>query len=1364
MLRHSKIASQSGRTSVWMLVAGIGLVLAGIWFFWNDPKSEVAEGQAAWARRDFEGAAAILDRSVSTDPTPEAIYAAAVVHADLKNVERATALLDRLVVHKEWKSRFYYFAVHARLRAKALDDARKFVSAQAANYKAYPLAHEAEGLYELDQTAASEAAAKRLIAERIGPARAGTYDDRIRRIVAADAGVFARSLDQFLDRLRQTEEFADVSDIRPPIEEAHKHALAAVNAFERAIKAAETEKSDPDPIRARFELGAIHMTRGRGPESADHFRSVVDTPVEALKGDFYFREKRDGLVLAARKNLAELLVRSKKLKEAVEVLKGVPANARTGFRPYDIDVMLADIYQKMGASEHMLEVAKPWIEKDRTLYSMNYFIGKDLFDRGRYSEAVSYLERARFKRQTDEEYTKTLVECYLKLGRWQYANGLADSLINIEPKKAEYYVYQAQAFEGLGWVDDVRNFLVKSMKRRFPEEASSGHKYIRAWLDEFIVRNRLMPKTLEEADRAYTEDPSNYRVAARYVELLTAAKNYRTARAVEQTTLAELPVDHPDYPDFTLACARLAAINDRPLDARKRFADVIKRRPTDVEAYVGLAEAERKLGRFGLAIDALEKALLLDPANIPAARLRFAIHVAEADWAEAAELGQKLAKIGEKEPAFLLDAAVALVRSGRTEEAEKSLDRLRSTSLDLDLALKLGALFFESGRVQDGERQLVRLIEEEPGDQARALRAGEILLREKRHEALVKALEAPARAAPETAGPLWKLIASASLARGDDEALMQALARLHGLGERAWVYERLSAACIANGNVEEALSIITAAKTEDVLDPGLMIRGIETAVAARDPGKASEFAALLERAEAAPKVEAAIAIARTHAAMKDAPRVMNTMKAARENATPAEKSRLYAAEMEMLGRLSWLDKMMEIALEADRTLTASSGLATVAAEAMMLNDFAQKGGRSLDAEIVKAAVERDGAGPRTLLNRGLVTLGLGGGAAAIEDFEAAWKAEKSAETGHALALTAAALGKKELADTVLRQRPQDAIALFPSTLTAARFLTAIFRENAKDAPAEIAALPFPSSVERDEFASAMRAALARPDVALEAKEAMLKVFVFSAYERTTRKAVGTLGALMEKLPEHAGAFDAMAARLEIRADWSYSAGIQRATRRMKDADDETAYLIYAESYVRNGDWRALTKLIDYILAARSFRPQFLRDMAGVLLESGAPKDAARLLFTLTDPLPEDRAEEAWALYRSGHLDRAAQILLGDRDLKTTARTTQIMADFRSGSRETLEEAFRLAADAVYRHTDADKSAALVLARIAAKRGFQEEAEKAVRRYIAMQPTSARACALALEALADGGPGYGALRDQLELRRDLLDPSSRLRSK
>ena len=199
----------------------------------------------------------------------------------------------------------------------------------------------------------------------------------------------------------------------------------------------------------------------------------------------------------------------------------------------------------------------------------------------------------------------------------------------------------------------------------------------------------------------------------------------------------------------------------RKPEALERCRALVRERPGLPLALVYLGQLERDRGNLAGGIDALRRALALNPRDTVTANLLAASLTQAGKAREALELLEPWAARPEPDLDVLLTSALAAARLGRTADAERALERARS--LDPSSARVLVGL--GSVRLAAGERDAARKAFEQAlaqnpsaaqAESALAMMAGEDGRSDEARERFARALAAdPAEAA--------KLLALASM-------------------------------------------------------------------------------------------------------------------------------------------------------------------------------------------------------------------------------------------------------------------------------------------------------------------------------------------------------------------------------------------------------------------------------------------------------------------------------------------------------------------------------------------------------------------------------------------------------------------------
>lgn len=269
------------------------------------------------------------------------------------------------------------------------------------------------------------------------------------------------------------------------------------------------------------------------------------------------------------------------------------------------------------------------------------------------------------------------------------------------------------------------------------------------------------------------------------------------------------------------------------------------------------------------------------------------------------------------------------------------------------------------------------------------------------------------------------------------------------------------------------------------------------------------------------------------------------------------------------------------------------------------------------------------------------------------------------------------------------------------------------------------------------------------------------IVILSGFEQSATNAQQMISSLAEAIPGHETCFAMMSARALMRSPVTFGRGIEIVSRVLAESEvkSEAALLVYAQTYLHNGQIKELRQLIEYVQRTPDFGAEFYEDMADILMEAGLPLEAATLLYQSPAKSVSKSVKEAVALYRADRLDRAAELLVeAVPPDQIGADYCRIVGEFLSKNDATAAAGYDLVRQAVYKHRSDDPEALLSLARVAMRLGDGVEARKNIRKYVSARPASAKAVAAAFEVVEEFGSEYLALAEWLESRRALLDPS------
>jgi tetratricopeptide (TPR) repeat protein len=186
------------------------------------------------------------------------------------------------------------------------------------------------------------------------------------------------------------------------------------------------------------------------------------------------------------------------------------------------------------------------------------------------------------------------------------------------------------------------------------------------------------------------------------------------------------------YDQARIPLAELYLKAHRNSDAEREYLTYLKRHPEDLEACLGMGQVAATDGRDDLAIDYLNRAMMLAPKDHRPAVERGKLDSRRRRFASALAFFDKAIELDSVDPDIRYQRSVVLSAMGRTDDARKEqevMSRLRKEKEDLDKLLE-GLLrfpadterqvqaarwFFEHGHPEEGARWAEKILREHPG-------------------------------------------------------------------------------------------------------------------------------------------------------------------------------------------------------------------------------------------------------------------------------------------------------------------------------------------------------------------------------------------------------------------------------------------------------------------------------------------------------------------------------------------------------------------------------------------------------------------------------------------------------------------------
>ncbi|MCB9833766.1 MAG: tetratricopeptide repeat protein [Planctomycetes bacterium] len=1345
----TRLRRDEGSTRLVMIIAVLVVIGLGAFAVARKMGGGNVDVEDALKRGDVEAAVRGLDRILRESPGDEqALYYRGICQIELRNVEQGLRDLATLGGSPRYRDLAWRAQIQAYLDTNRIAEARTEVENPPAWVSGTALGHEAMGLYHEERAQdAIEQAVKR-IGEAKGDRRGEQARGMLTRLVHADSKIYAQSLDNVLEVLAERYEFQEGAQLSTVIDRGHRHLLAAVAEFGRAIELSARPDQDPVP-NSRWELSEIMVVRDRMAEAEANWAALARLDVDRLARDLLRQTRAGGLRNVARSRLARSRLDAGDFDGAIEVAMELPEV--DGHRPRDVEWVMAEAYVGLGNEDKALEIARGWLKVSQKFAPPNLIVGRHLFQQGDYDAALPHLEVARGSSVTSEA-AELYIQCLLKLQRFDRATALLEQRLEGRASDWQAFLLKVQAMEGMGWIDDARAELTRALGGNFSRPGSEANRQLRAYMDAFIERHDLLPRDLHTAQVLWTDDPANFDFGRRYLDLLLDAGAVEQAHRVADDLVSRCPLDDNAHYEVMMSAGRAYERLGRHERAVACLIGAQKDRPWSVEAHVAVARNELALDNMGGAWRAIEKAELLEPEDVELALVRFHALEARGERKEAIAAGAHLVEQNVRSYEFVTELARLLLAEGLRTEALRllavvSAEELQSPERRIEHAL----LTLAAGGEDDARQRIESVVKSERYGTSRVLDISRRLAEIGRNDLVIELLEPRVAGDAEIDPAAVEILASAYRASGADEPFLRMLSRLRRQGRRGMSHTWAAEFTSAKGATAETLSIIEGAVAEGATTERLLEIGTRTAIAA---GRLDLAAGFLREFRKLPDTGGKTRI-RLKAALTDAEgdyvEAVSILETAIENSLPHERSGLWTDLIELHGRHGQLEALQKAATTALSRQECPAGMALRAAR-FVLEAGAANATVAVDAGIAVAPDQPDG-----YLDKGLLLVGKGRPGEAIAEFEKAFALRADGSIGHALAVALAIGGDGDACQRFLGRQQE---ILGQDTVAMARFILYLRQNKTTVAIDWLDRLEHPSWAERQSIGELVTGVAGVPEKQAFIVDRLPRFMLLMSFEQSIDLAKAIANEIESTLPEYGRQVRLLRARALMTDPESYNDGIRIVAKILNESDmsDEAAVSIYAEAYLKAERWGDLERLIRYLLERNASRDGFLLDLAAKLLAVDRAEDAAKLVFLCKNRDDRVMRAQARALFKAGVLDRAAAILDGlqSREQRDFLYC-QIMGEYLSGDPKRQREGLELLKEAVYRFPIEDADVHVALARAAYRLGERAEARKNIERYLSSAPASARNVVVAFAVINEVDQADVDTLAYLQDRRALLDP-------
>jgi len=164
-------------------------------------------------------------------------------------------------------------------------------------------------------------------------------------------------------------------------------------------------------------------------------------------------------------------------------------------------------------------------------------------------------------------------------------------------------------------------------------------------------------------------------------------------------------------PKLNLAWARLKESEGNLTDARHGYEQVLAKDPKSIDAILGMARLNLKANRLADAEAGFETALALKPKSTEVLSEIGNFYSDQKRWDKAIPLLQEAQRLEPHEKNYQFNLAVALAKSGRTNEA---IPHFKAAVGDAEAHYNVGRILVESGKRTEAEEQFVLALTKNP--------------------------------------------------------------------------------------------------------------------------------------------------------------------------------------------------------------------------------------------------------------------------------------------------------------------------------------------------------------------------------------------------------------------------------------------------------------------------------------------------------------------------------------------------------------------------------------------------------------------------------------------------------------------------
>ncbi|MCL4796107.1 MAG: tetratricopeptide repeat protein [Bryobacteraceae bacterium] len=470
----------------------------------------------------------------------------------------------------------------------------------------------------------------------------------------------------------------------------------AVGAYRRAVELL-PETDEPAGKLADIYLAAYAIGRQQNPVLLNEVRDLAEA-LSSKDQNSYHALRLQGF----------LMVADNRLKEALDYF--LRADRIQPKQP-ELRYAIAQVYLQDGNWDEAERIAREMLS-DSPGYIQTYeFLSAQYFLRKRNEDALGVLKSLVANHPRNTRYRARLAALHYVLQQRDEALRILDDLLAKESEFADARMEVGDFYTRIRDFERALQVYGGGVEKNDARKTDYRLKRVLA----FVAQNRF-DQAMNEVELALKEDPQNNDAVSLRASLqLNSGDRESTATAIAD--LQTLIGREPRNPVIRYNLARAHQSRGEIDAARVQFAEAVKIRADFVAAHVGLGQINLLKRDYGAAIESAEKALQLEPGNIPAKVVKINALINNDNLRQARSDLETYLRQAPESPDLQFQLALVNFQEQRFAEAENSFRALRTRfPSDPRLTFGIAEVYMRTGRQKEALEFIQQELQKTPED------------------------------------------------------------------------------------------------------------------------------------------------------------------------------------------------------------------------------------------------------------------------------------------------------------------------------------------------------------------------------------------------------------------------------------------------------------------------------------------------------------------------------------------------------------------------------------------------------------------------------------------------------------------------